>query len=234
MLFLTRIAEPLQGPRELAKLLAVSIAAASALTVVTVTVRRRCRAEAPCHGCAGAAPLQPLESRPAPPCRPPPAPQFAYYASLGGDDGSADARTGGGTLFRPLGGFEAGIAALLVALKQLIPDNEVALLGGALRFRAKVHRRGGGGCAGRLARRLRGGHGRVATEWAAACSLQLAAPQRRCRPPPPQHLPSLYVAAAWGGALVLGCAIRVAPFAVGGSLAAWAYLRFLQSHDGVR
>ena len=37
-----------------------------------------------------------------------------------------------------MGGFEAGLAALLVAVKQLIPDNEVALLGGALKFRAKV------------------------------------------------------------------------------------------------
>lgn len=34
--------------------------------------------------------------------------------------------------------LQAGIAALLVALKQQIPDNEVALLGGALKFRAMV------------------------------------------------------------------------------------------------
>ncbi|KAL4434357.1 hypothetical protein ABPG75_000798 [Micractinium tetrahymenae] len=62
-----------------------------------------------------------------------------YYATVSSEksshkDGLSHA---GDILFRPMGGFEAGAAALLVAVKQLIPDNEVALLGGALRFRAK-------------------------------------------------------------------------------------------------
>lgn len=60
---------------------------------------------------------------------------IGYYASL--THAKAEGDHTGDVLFRPLGGFEAGAAALLVALKQLIPDNEVALFGGALRFRAK-------------------------------------------------------------------------------------------------
>ena len=64
--------------------------------------------------------------------------QLGYYAALVEDNSFSKTGQAASVLFRPLGGFEAGIAALLVAVKQLIPDNEVALLGGALRFRAKV------------------------------------------------------------------------------------------------
>lgn len=63
-----------------------------------------------------------------------------YYATVTSEKSShkEGLSHAGDILFRPMGGFEAGAAALLVAVKQLIPDNEVALLGGALRFRAKV------------------------------------------------------------------------------------------------
>lgn len=62
-----------------------------------------------------------------------------YYATVTSEKSShkEGLSHAGDILFRPMGGFEAGAAALLVAVKQLIPDNEVALLGGALRFRAK-------------------------------------------------------------------------------------------------
>lgn len=61
-----------------------------------------------------------------------------YYATASSKKSPTKADHAGDMLFRPMGGFEAGLAALLVALKQLIPDNEVALLGGTLKFRAKV------------------------------------------------------------------------------------------------
>ena len=63
---------------------------------------------------------------------------FCYYAVLSAEKSSPEADHAGDVLFRPMVGFEAGLAALLVAVKQLIPDNEVALLNGALTFRAKV------------------------------------------------------------------------------------------------
>ncbi|PRW59366.1 transmembrane 115 [Chlorella sorokiniana] len=108
---------------------------------------------------------------------------IGYYASL--TRAKAEGDHTGDVLFRPLGGFEAGAAALLVALKQLIPDNEVALFGGALKFRAK-------------------------------------------------HLPGLYVLGASVAALVLGGATRIVPFTLFGSYLSWAYLRFVQTRNGVR
>lgn len=108
-----------------------------------------------------------------------------YYVYSTAETPSPKADHAGDSLFRPMGGFEAGAAALLVAVKQLIPDNEVALLGGALKFRAK-------------------------------------------------HLPGLYIAAMAGGSLVLGGAVRVLPFTLFGTYLAWAYLRFVQTRNGVR
>ncbi|EFN51672.1 hypothetical protein CHLNCDRAFT_139902 [Chlorella variabilis] len=107
-----------------------------------------------------------------------------YYATLSSKS-SPKADHAGDKLFRPMGGFEAGLAALLVAVKQLIPDNEVALLGGALKFRAK-------------------------------------------------HLPALYAAAMVGGSLALGGAVRVIPFTLFGTYLGWAFLRFVQTRNGVR
>ena len=70
-----------------------------------------------------------------------------YYATLTTAEASSpEADHAGDALFRPMGGFEAGAAALLVAVKQQLPDNEVALLGGALKFRAKVCLCVGGCC----------------------------------------------------------------------------------------
>jgi hypothetical protein len=39
--------------------------------------------------------------------------------------------------YLPVSGFQGGVGSLLVALKQLVPDNEVALLRGLFRFRAR-------------------------------------------------------------------------------------------------
>ena len=66
-----------------------------------------------------------------------------YYVSAAAGEASPLASMVG-VLYHPVCGFQAGFGALLVACKQLIPDNEVAVAGGALRFRAKV-----GGGAGR-------------------------------------------------------------------------------------
>jgi len=40
-------------------------------------------------------------------------------------------------LYNPICGFQGGLAAMLVAVKQVIPDNEVSLFGGALYFKAR-------------------------------------------------------------------------------------------------
>ena len=49
-----------------------------------------------------------------------------------------------------------------------------------------------------------------------------------------QHLPALFAAVMVGGSVLLGGALRVIPFTLFGTYAAWAYLRFLQSRDGAR
>lgn len=115
-----------------------------------------------------------------------------YYATVTSEQSShkEGLSHAGDILFRPMGGFEAGAAALLVAVKQLIPDNEVALLGGALRFRAKVC----GGCGSRLARWLMAGGSRSqrsmtpimwqgfsqpgSCTWASLCACLLTKPAR--------------------------------------------------------
>lgn len=108
---------------------------------------------------------------------------IAYYATLTKASHKAD--HAGMALFRPMGGFEAGVAALLVSVKQLIPDNEVSLLGGALKFRAK-------------------------------------------------HLPALFAVTMVVGSLILGDAIRVIPFTLFGTYLSWAFLRFVQTRNGIR
>lgn len=161
--------------------------------------------------------------------------QLGYYLSLTDTEASIrEVGAAGALLFRPLGGFEAGVAALLVAIKQLIPDNEVALLGGALRFRAQV-RRGEGGWQCSLCGREGGG-------WRARSRVGVA--QRGCTagrlkaaplpPPALQHLPSLYALAATAGSLALGGAVRCIPMALAGTYWGWAYLRFAQLHEGGR
>lgn len=57
------------------------------------------------------------------------------------------------------------------------------------------------------------------------------------RAPPPlplQHLPALYAAAMVGGSLALGGAVRVIPFTLFGTYLGWAFLRFVQTRNGVR
>lgn len=150
-------------------------------------------------------------------------------------------------LFRPLAGFDAGVAALLVAVKQLIPDNEVALLGGALRFRAKVRALNEGhldpitwvGAQVAIAGRVLDGSRPAAAVADESVAAQRAVPHQPApsSPPPPapaQHLPGLYVAAASVAALAVGGAVRVLPFVLLGSYSAWAYLRFIQTRNGVR
>lgn len=44
----------------------------------------------------------------------------------------------------------------------------------------------------------------------------------------------LHIAAASAAALALGGAVRVVPFVLLGTYAAWAYLRFVQKRNGVR
>jgi hypothetical protein len=49
-----------------------------------------------------------------------------------------------------------------------------------------------------------------------------------------QHLPGLYVLGAGIASLALGGAVRVATSSLGGAYLAWAYLRFVQTRNGVR
>lgn len=51
---------------------------------------------------------------------------------------------------------------------------------------------------------------------------------------PVQHLPGLYILGAGAMSLLLGGATRVIPFTLFGSYFSWAYLRFVQSRNGVR
>ena len=137
-------------------------------------------------------------------------------------------------------------AHFFILLLQLIPDNEVALLGGALKFRAKV----------RLARRVRPELSRAREAHSAACVTKscvtaVAYPirGRRAAVPLPhpthprphtahshhlQHLPGIYGVAMVAGSLLLGCALRVISFTFCGTYLAWAYLRFVQARNGVR
>lgn len=58
-----------------------------------------------------------------------------------------------------------------------------------------------------------------------------------CPPAPPlcmQHLTGLYVLGAAAASLALGGAVRVITTSVGGAYLAWAYLRFVQTRNGVR
>lgn len=131
-----------------------------------------------------------------------------------------------------------------VALKQLIPDNEVSLFGGALKFRAKVAWRAvcfgldlTSGCiVGRCSACSRHALARLTS-----CSHSvLDALTHASVPPAPlpllflQHLPGLYVLGASAAASVIGGATRIIPFTLFGSYFAWAYLRFVQMRNGVR
>ncbi len=49
-----------------------------------------------------------------------------------------------------------------------------------------------------------------------------------------QHLPALYAVAMVGASLVLGGAFRVIPFTLFGTYLSWAFLRFVQTRNGVR
>ena len=51
---------------------------------------------------------------------------------------------------------------------------------------------------------------------------------------PVQHLPGLYILGAGAMSLLLGGATRVIPFTLFGSYFSWAYLRFVQSRNGLR
>ncbi len=125
--------------------------------------------------------------------------------SLGGQ-----LRTGRGACrYTEVGGSEGIVAGCLVAVKQLMPENEVTLLG-FIRFRAKVW----GPCKAVIdnADRLTG-HGWRA-ERHALCASQL--------------LPSLFVVCAGLAGVVLGSALSTVPFVCFGTYLSWVYLRFLQ------
>lgn len=59
-----------------------------------------------------------------------------YYIAAVAGAGSAKGDHAGDLLYLPICGFQGGLAALLVALKHIIPDNEVTVLG-LLRFRVR-------------------------------------------------------------------------------------------------
>ena len=96
------------------------------------------------------------------------------------------------------------MAACLVAVKQIMPDNEVVLLG-FIRFRAKVCR-SCPKCPASPAAMHAVSNSRV---WA-------------------QHLPGIFILMAACGSTALGTSLNTIPFVCFGTYAAWVYLRFLQ------
>lgn len=63
---------------------------------------------------------------------------FVYYAGVSAEKKSEEGLDRvGAILYTPICGFHGAFAALLVALKQLLPDSEVAVLGGLVRCRVK-------------------------------------------------------------------------------------------------
>jgi len=64
---------------------------------------------------------------------------FCYYIiTIFENRGNGDHLSQAGyLLYNPIRGFQGGLAAMLVAVKQVIPDNEVSLFGGALYFKAR-------------------------------------------------------------------------------------------------
>ena len=143
-----------------------------------------------------------------------------------------------------------------MALKQLIPDNEVALLGGALKFRAKVRVwcglsfRPGIGARVWLGVDPQCSAEAALTPAVARCAcMRLPAQRCRIRPGGPgatqrrtrrtlplllQHLPGLYAVGASAGSLLVGGATRIIPFTLFGTYFAWGFLRFVQTRNGVR
>ncbi len=108
--------------------------------------------------------------------------------------------------YTEVAGSEGIIAGCLVAVKQLMPENEVTLLG-FIRFRAKVGSRSKRlECPGTL---LKG-----AIPATCSCAAQL--------------LPSLFVVSAVVAGTVLGRALSTVPFVCFGTYLSWVYLRFLQ------
>ncbi|KFM26142.1 Transmembrane protein 115 [Auxenochlorella protothecoides] len=95
---------------------------------------------------------------------------------------STAAARAGDALYDPILGFHGATAALLVALKQVVPENEVTLFS-HFSFRFK-------------------------------------------------YLPSLFVLVAAVFGVLTGRTLRTLPFVVGGTLASWAYLRFVQPQAG--
>ena len=71
-------------------------------------------------------------------CAPATSASLALACFPAAEKSSRIADTVGAILYTPICGFHGAFAALLVAMKQLLPDNEVAVAGGALKARAKV------------------------------------------------------------------------------------------------
>lgn len=61
---------------------------------------------------------------------------FVYYVMAVGLAGTAAGDRAGDVLYAPICGFQGGLAALLVAIKQAVPDSEVTLAS-AVRFKAR-------------------------------------------------------------------------------------------------
>ena len=106
-----------------------------------------------------------------------------------------------------LGGSEGIVAGCLVAVKQLMPENEVTLLG-FIRFRAKVGSRSGAVFALSVS---------SAATLTSTCAAQL--------------LPSLFVLLAVMAGTFLGSALSTVPFVCFGTYLSWVYLRFLQPNQ---
>ena len=124
---------------------------------------------------------------------------FTQYSEKSGD-----------LLFLEIAGFEGVVAACLVAVKQIIPDNEITVFS-FIRFRAKVCP----ACTCLQPPAWLSQHAAAhADDW---CALQ--------------HLPSIFLVLAVGGSFPLGTSISTIPFVCFGAYSAWVYLRFFQMNS---
>ena len=110
-------------------------------------------------------------------------------------------------------GFQGVFAGLLVGLKQIMPENDVTLVG-YVKFRAKVN------MASESKQQL------FATAMQPDFSEQGQSLGFLCCV---QHLPAIFIALTVTGALVLGTVLKTVPFVLFGTYASWFYLRFFQS-----
>lgn len=121
-------------------------------------------------------------------------------------------------------GFQGVVAGLLVGLKQIMPENDVTLLG-YVRFRAKVLILF---CAHVQDISMALVSATCSCLYVTATTLHIQQEADALSLLLVQHLASIFLCVTVAGALLLGNVIRTVPFAAFGTYSAWFYLRFFQ------